>query len=84
MNVHDARELGRVLIEAGEIETLIDWIEGETRLVYRETGRVLADPDAAPEERRRASSCTGGSTKCSRSCARSPAWSLGSTLPGHT
>jgi hypothetical protein len=44
-------ELVRVLAEAGERETLFEWMAGEARQIADELERMLADPDATSAER---------------------------------
>jgi hypothetical protein len=50
----DDLELVRVLVEAGETATIVDWLESEARRVYDETRRVLVDPCATPGDQVRA------------------------------
>ena len=47
-------ELARVLVEAGESATVVEWVEGELRLVYDEATRVLASAESSAVERERA------------------------------
>jgi hypothetical protein len=47
-------ELARVLAEAGELELLVDWMEGEARMLLAEAAAVLSDLGADPGDRARA------------------------------
>jgi hypothetical protein len=44
-------KLARVLVEAGEAGTLIDWTEAELHQLYDDLGRWLDDPYATSAER---------------------------------
>jgi hypothetical protein len=44
-------ELARVLTEAGETRILLDWLQGEAAIAYKQAAAVAADPEAPEEDR---------------------------------